>query len=146
MPRIAPSDCKHRNRLLIQASRGTPPPSSHVVYVCPQCGLFQVWGVKDGIDFGICFELTSEELVEAASQYLEGLRWQAAQESPEWLERHSDVCPHCGAHMGVHAQTYRFNLMLADCPACGERSISGIADDGSFKWFKLRKGSFGLEE
>jgi len=59
----------------------------------------------------------------------------------------SDVCPHCGKHTGIFAQTYCFNLNLMDCPYCGKCSISDFVQDpdwkrsgkGIFAWRKLRK-------
>ena len=39
----------------------------------------------------------------------------------KWSDYTYDECPACGAHTGVYAPTYRWNMVFIDCPACGVR-------------------------
>jgi len=57
---------------------------------------------------------------------------------PKWSDHCDDVCPYCGKHTKNYAKTYRFNMMLLDCPHCGQTAISGFdTSQQVFRWFKL---------
>lgn len=66
---VSPADCKHVVRLFVESHRSSPPPESHLVTVCRDCGTFFVTGRKEGISFAVAFDLPTWELVVAASRY-----------------------------------------------------------------------------
>jgi hypothetical protein len=48
----------------------------YCITLCPRCGQFHVYGEKDGVHYEVKFTLCTDELLEAAGQYVRFLEAQ----------------------------------------------------------------------
>jgi hypothetical protein len=73
-----PYDCKHQRRLFIRKQNivSAERTDSHEVYVCPECGCFQVFGHVNGQPFRVEFEIKDPEAIAAAGMYWENVNRQ----------------------------------------------------------------------
>lgn len=67
---ISPVDCKHHHTDLLHGSRviSTEEHSRYYVYLCLDCGQFQVVGMMNGEHYNFTFTLVRDEHLEAAGR------------------------------------------------------------------------------
>lgn len=68
---VMPSDCRHRNTLFItgRTDVGEGGAGRYTVTVCPDCGEFRVFGMRDGVSFDVMFNLSTADVVAAAGKW-----------------------------------------------------------------------------
>lgn len=72
---VSPADCRHRARTLIKSSRGVTATPGHMsysygVWLCRDCGQFEVKGWKNGQSYSVEFTLCRDDDLHAAGQWV----------------------------------------------------------------------------